>query len=216
MSKIYFIYASISEDVFNKRIKYFIDSRIIHKFRWKHGKLYGMYAWTTDKKKVKDFLETRNGSIYTVIKKDVEDKDEELKRLRREYGEQELNYYSFRHDDPEEMIILTTKNEYTISTDNIEEYLYEFGGFNDYLKYDYRVFNEEIQLALDILNYNTQYDTNIGKTESIEYARYNSSFRVTPLGRTMTDFTYNEANVLLYFFEYMFIGDVNEDKEELT
>ena len=104
MGKVYFIYATIPEKIFNTRIKYFLPQSSLHRFKRKHGAMYGLYAWTTKKKHLKLFLETRDPSVYTVVEKDLDKDDEEFEYIRRDIKEHELNKYEYitNSDDGEE------------------------------------------------------------------------------------------------------------------
>lgn len=215
MSKVYFIYATIPEEIFNKRIKYFIDHQAIHRFKRENGKMYGMYAWTTSKKKLKSFLNTRNNSIYTVVKKELNN-EIEMTELKRNFGSMQLDYYLYRSDtDGKELCVTTTKDEYLASVEEVELNFWEFI-ISDLVDVNYKIFNKEVQEALDLLDYTRQYASNCSDDEDLhDEACYNASFHKTLFGIDNPFEGYNEANILLYLFEYMFLGDIEMNEEEV-
>ena len=183
MNKIYYIYAMIPEYIYNQKIKYLLSSSQ-YDFRWKHGKMYGLYAWTTSKKMMKEFFEVRDNKIYNVIKNDMYDK-EELDRLKSNYPDLELGYRRYYYDDCENeedsILITSTKNEHINSTEFPEEYLYEFGPkASD--EFVYYIFKDKIIKALDILGYTTSYDIEYGTEAENDAAQYNLSFNLTKYG----------------------------------
>ena len=71
--KLYLIYAIIPSNVFSTRIKYLIDN--VKDFKTQGNDRVGLYAWTTSKKILEEFLEGRDHDIYKVIKKEFMDDD---------------------------------------------------------------------------------------------------------------------------------------------
>lgn len=215
MKKIFYIYTSIPEPIYNKKVKYLISN--IHDFRWKHGKMYGLYAWTTSKKMIKEFFEIRKNDIYTVIKADVYD-DKELERLKDKYSDLKLDYRRYYFDGKEEekdsLLIVSTKNEYVNSTMNSEEYLYEFGP-KPSEEFTYYIFKKKIIKALDTLGYTSKYDIEFGNEAESESAQWNlTGFNLTKYGQSYKIHFDNQMNNLLFLYRYFFYGNEKFLKED--
>ena len=77
--KVYGIYAIIPTEVFESRMSKLVYDK--NKFRLSKNEnyYYGLYAWTTKKKVVKEFLDIRNKNMYKVqeIKSPEDEKDAE-------------------------------------------------------------------------------------------------------------------------------------------
>lgn len=208
MKKIYFIYAIIPEKIYNEKIKYIISN--IHDFRWKHGNMYGLYAWSTSKKIIKEFFEVREKSMYTLVKKDIYD-EEEIEKMRKTYTELELKrrqyYFDKTQDKKESLLIVSTKNEFVQSTEFYEENLYEFGPPIEKIA-NYSVFKDKIIKALDKIGYVGAYDQLYGTESDVDLCLYNKGFGLTKYGyKDISLNGYNQMNVLLYLFRYFFYGN---------
>lgn len=225
MKDIYLIYVMLPSEVYNSRIKYLMDSRYTT-FRYKDGFVTGLYAWSNSKSLVKKFLATR-ADIFTVKKKDMSDSS--YKKYKKEYSDLRLGerrYYtdvSFRvagrymeddddKDSDEHVDVVTTKFEYVAATIEISENMMSFGPAS-YLNEDYKIFNQRIIEALDVLQYTVLYDTYVPTTpesdEMIErenVANYNAGFSLTPYSNRIFKFDEDEYVVLLYLFSYIFFG----------
>ena len=212
MAKVYFIFTTIPEKVFTSRIKYFIDPQTIHRYhRMDEGKMHGLYAWTTSKKKLLNFLETRNEDIYNVKKEDIPiGKKEYLHELRKEIGNLELNFHEFETDNEDgKLELVTTKDEYIAVTEDLEPNYWQFV-IGDLIDIDYKIFNHGIQEALDYLGYTAHYCMNNDEDYEngmCDMANHNNSFGRTVFGFHKPKLRYDQLNLLLCFFEYMFLGD---------
>ena len=214
MKKIFYIYASIPESIYNKKVKYLISNT--HDFRWKHEKMYGLYAWTTSKKIVKEFFEIRKNDIFTMIKSDDYD-DSELERLEDRYSDLKLEcrryYFDAKEDEKNSILIVSTKNEYVNSTMNSEEYLYEFGP-KPSEEFPYHIFKKKIIKALDTLGYTSKYDIEYGTEAEAESAQWNlTGFNLTKYGQNYKIHFDNQMNILLYLYRYFFYGNEKFLKE---
>ena len=215
MKKIYYIYAIIPENIYDKKVRYIIPNQ--HDYKLKHNAMYGLYAWSTSKKIVKEFFEVRNKSVYTLIKKDIYDK-EDYKLIKEKYGDLELDYRKFYYnndspDEEESITIVSTKNEYVQSTEYISENLYEFGPKAD-IAIHYSIFKDKIIKALDLLGYTTDYDIEYGNDSDADYASYNLSFGLTKYGNRNVTGNVNQMNILLFLFRYLFYGNESTLKED--
>ena len=212
--KVYGIYAIIPTEVFESRMFKFVYDK--HKFSLsKNGNYYyGLYAWTTKKKVVKEFLDIRNKDMYKVKELKIDKEDE--KDFELDYKFEELSYYNYIAGN-EEYEVLTTLNEFTESCDNISENLNDL--LYDILTNevaDYDILNQDLIDALDIIGYTSYYDIECGGNPDLvtdeeaitrrEFAEYHESFRQTVFGRNYVDFTKNEFAALLYIYEPMFMG----------
>lgn len=210
MRKVYFIYAIIPENIFNT-VKYMLGNA--DKYRWKHDKMFGLYAWTTSKSIAKEFFEVRNKNIYTLIKREVD--DDEYERIKYDFNVLKLDrrvYYLDRdHKNDKSVEIVSTKNEYVCTTMEYEEYLWEFGPpISEDVPYN--MFNDKVLQALDTIGYTKGYDLNYGVDDSRDTVEYNLSFGLTPLGNK-EKLTYdNQMGILLYLFRYFFHGDQKDEE----
>lgn len=215
--KIYFVYAEITESEFNRRIKYLVNNNN-HEFRWKHNKAYGLYAWTTSKKLLNEFLEYRNNDIYTVVKKELLD-DYELEKVSKTYSDSKIKiskfYCDYEKSDKGNYVELpVTDNEhYNVSVCG-EENMEEFGPKIPDI--DYHMFNKKVQEALDTIGYTTDYDVSFSNDDDIAFADNQKSYGLTVMGRKYPYKKRNEFNTLLYLFHFMFFGktdEINEDED---
>ena len=205
MSKIYCLWATIPKKEFEQRIKYLIDNPESYTYIEKDQVYYGLYAWTTKKKKRMDpFFKLRN-KIYTV-KKIPSHTHADISRMRREYPTLELKRFKYfldkEHRKDRMAIIVSTINEYRVVTEEHELYLDQLGlAFENIL--DYKVLKEKYQEALDKIGYTTIYETLYGDQD---LAEFNRSFNLTVKGNKIISFD-NQLNLLLYFYRFMFLGD---------
>lgn len=206
MRKIYFIYVTIPEKVFNTKVKYLISNS--HNYRWKNGNMYGLYAWSTKKKLIKEFLEIRNNSIYTVINKEID--EDYYKEVKSTYGTSELKLLEYKHLDSNKNLntieVVSTKDELRCSTIDHQEYLEEFGP-SVYSDLPITLFNDKLYVALDTIGYVSDYYSLYGTDEEADYYAYNKSFGLTCTGKSTKIFSdADTVNILLYLFHYLFYG----------
>lgn len=208
MKKIYIIYATIPENIYNRQLKYTLPSTN-KDYQWKNGKMYGLYAWTDSKKILNEFFEIRNSGIYTVSKKSCLS-DEEYKIFKDNYSMLKLSlnrfYYTSEMNDDECIDIVTTKNEYVISTEYGIETLNEFA-FKPSEEISYLLFNKEIIKALDTVGYVDAYNDLYGTDDQAGFTSYQNSFGLTTFGyKKSLPKIENQMNILLFIFGYMFYG----------
>lgn len=212
MKKIYFIYAAIPEKVFNT-VKYMLHNA--DTYRWKSGKMFGLYAWTTSKAIATEFFEIRNKNVYTLIKKDID--EDEYKHIKDQFNVLKLDHrrYYFTHEREKEnsIEIVSTKNEFVCTTMDAEEYLFEFGPpINESIPY--QIFNDKVMYALDLLGYTKNYDLKYADETQVDFTNNQLSYGLTVLGTTDKIRYDNEMNILLFLFRYFFYGDKQEDEKE--
>lgn len=212
--KVYGIYAIIPTEVFENRMSKLVYDK--NKFRLSKNEnyYYGLYAWTTKKKVVEEFLYIRNKDMYKV--KEIKIPKEDERDFKLEFKFEELAYYNYKVGK-EEYEVLTTLNEFTESCDNrsenLDELLYE-KITNDVA--DYEILKKDLIKALDIIGYTTYYDIECGgnpevttdeeANDRLALASDSKSYNQTVYGRRYIDFTENEFEALLYIYEPMFMG----------
>lgn len=219
--KIFFIYAKIPQKVYDKRLKYIISNQ--YDFEYKDGYMVGLYAWTKKKKICKEFFELRDGigNLYTIMEKDVNHSQYEY--IREKYFELELlphKYFYVTHiNDVKEdmsmndrfMEVVSTKNEYKVSTNESSEYIHDFGPKVEENYPNPRIFNSKTIEILDIIGYTTEYDILFGTKEQSQYALDQFQDGKTVYGHDIFLTGENELTNLLYLFKFMFFG--SDDKE---
>ena len=216
MGKVYMIYVSVPTDIFNTRLKYLLSSVSNYDYRHKKNEkyLYGFYAWTKDKKILSEFLDTRYADTFDVIKKDLD--NDELEEFKSVYNYLKLNIYEYKYNknlyESESEKMVTTRHEYIQCTNYLTENLINFYE-ERYITIDYKIFNDDIQNALDILGYTTIYDTNIDKSsryEDDEIRRLRAEKKQlqnkTVFGHELIHYYNNEYAGLLYLYSYLFFG----------
>jgi len=224
MKIVYLIYVTLPSSIYDSRIKYLMDSRY-NTFRYKNDYVTGLYAWTNKKDMLKKFISTR-ADIFNITKEEMSDKN--YKGYKKDYSDLRLEerrfftdisfretYSKYIDDNPkpnEYMDVVTTKFEFRASTIELSENMMSFGPAS-FLSYDYKIFNEKIINALDVLQYNSLYDTYIPTNpESDEMLErkticdYNESFNITSLGNDRFTFDSDEYTALLYLFGYLFFN----------
>jgi hypothetical protein len=211
MKTVYLINAMIPRDLYDKGLKFLLHSK--SDFRLNSNVMTGIYAWTTSKKYLDDFLTVRDKSIYKVIPIEFDDK-EEFKSFKNDNKESMLSYQTFNSsfytEKTKEVEILVTFNEYIQSTEYGEENMYEFGCFNMNL-INYNIFKDKLIDDLDILNYTYEYDKR-NENEEKELVDYNRSFGLTSRGSLIRFDSDNEVNILLHLFKFFFSGVEEREK----
>ena len=232
--KLYKIYLTIPEEIYNKRIKYLVSKESFEGYHFKKNKkyVYGLYAWTTKKKYIEEFKRTRFMDAFSINKSEIdEDEFEDFKSkystlkldMRKFFYSAEINPDNYDYDsymltiktvnasDINNNIVLTTKQEWIESTQHLRENMEEHYASN--ISFDYKIFKRHIQEALDILGYTTMFDLhNSTNPESDEYisrslkAENNYHHNKTVFGNELIKYNNNEYAGLLYLFSYLFFG----------
>lgn len=174
--EIYLVNIEIPINVFNLQYIYFIDNS--EKYVYRDNTMYGLYAWTTDKDLLEEFLNTRNKSIFKVKSKKVDKK--ELKEMKKSYETHQLDWYiySCKFKGEEKGIgVISTLNEYNICKSSND---FIITHFNDMREKYFKYLNDKNKKCVKSI------------TENIK----NSS--------KVTD---NTLDVLFYLFRFMFIGE---------
>ena len=208
MKNLYIIYLSIDEYEFNQKIKFLLP--INNSFRYKHGKMYGMYAWTTKKKIVDEFMGTRKSGIFVVVTKSLEYDDGILSQFEFNYPEYKLSWHKYkenRNDENSECKeIVTTKNEDVIIINEGLAYLVDLLS-NDMARLEPNKFKPSIANALDVLGYWNMMFINNGDSNTIDYVSNRLSYGISALGnRTYIseESFVNEYLLLLYLYSALF------------
>ena len=111
MKTVYFIYVSIPQKIFDSKIKFLLSNT--EDFRFKRNTMYGLYAWSTKKKIVKEFFELREPKIYTLVEKEI-DSEEYFEHFKSKYSNLELKIREYDRKDGANLKtteIVTTKNK---------------------------------------------------------------------------------------------------------
>ena len=203
---VYFIYAEIPRYDYDERLKFLLSDQ--HDFRAKGNYMRGLYAITNNKKFLKEFFNLRGGNeMYTTIKRDLDEDDWDM--IRNQYSDLILRKSHFGDRKNKKMELIVTKDEETTVQYDGRAYMIEFGP-SIYANIDYRIFNDSIMNALDIIGYTSDYDINHSNDdERIENANFQESFLLTPLGHKRIDIN-TETNMLLYLYRVMFVGASKE------
>lgn len=202
-------YMSDENPLLHKYTYYLTDIEKIYQLRHNDQYYTGLYAWTTDKKLLKVFLNDRPSSIYNVVKDNI-DEYEFINRYYKTHQLKERKYtYINEKGEMGSMKIVSTKFEYEAVSDPTR-ILNDI--FVQIVHYDYRLFNADIIDALDYLGYTKFYDRMFRYDDDdwMEFIDYNESFGVTASGHK-DYFTFsNQVNLLIYLFDYFFTG-INVD-----
>lgn len=205
--KLYLIYASIDADVYDSEIKFLLPNQSI--FQRENRVMKGLYAWTTKKKLLDEFIEARDDShIYIYLKKEID--KEEFKVFKSDYNLLELKAYGYfkgytEKNENEYINVVTTKNEFIVITEEGNNYIQED---IDEILIDldvYCCFNDKLFQAITILGIKYQCDMICGDDDLVDYITYNMSFDIVDTVIKPKDYK-NEFSMLLYLFQYMFIG----------
>lgn len=210
--KIYTIFAKVNLDDYNRIYKYLFPNKMYSNCTFSNNEWYGLYAWTTKKSLLDEFLEIRGGSnIYDVKSDKMELTDEDFKNWKLDYIEYKLGRYKYKHyydNKTQDVEIVTTKNEYTQVVENSSENFNELlrNLFNDAPLIDYKVFNDDIIKALDCLDYTSFFISNYGTDDECDNLSWSESFSMTILGKPKIPYTFDEVNLLTKLYSYMFYG----------
>ena len=207
----YLIYSKIPVELYDKKLKYLISNAF--EYRCKDNLMIGLYGWTTNKKYMKEFLQTRNSKMFNIVKKDIDKSDKPI--LKEKYFNLEIKPREFvRIDDnnKEQLInIITTLDEHIACTEDAEQWINEINidllsGVPVYL------FNDKVFDALDILGYVDMYYLFNGTSDEDEeelqdmndYTTYNNSYGFTTNGHKIINKTRDQVNVLLFLYSCLF------------
>ena len=189
--KLYKIYLSIPENIYNRRIKWLVSKETFTDYHFrKDGKhVYGLYAWATKRKIIDEFKSTRFMDAFVINKSNIDEDD--LADFKHKYSNLELKsriyYFSVRYDpnhfmyhednvdivdnasvnNKMEMIsseVVTTKQEWIESTHNLHENMDRYCMTST--KIDYKIFKSHIIDALDVLGYTITHDLKFESTLS--------------------------------------------------
>ena len=217
MKKVYVIYIKIPERYYNDCLKFLIPKESI--FRYNSGNYSGIYAWTTNKKDLEEFISLRGKDKYKVQKFELD--SDEFKEFKRKYIAFRLYRYTYyfdnEYDDDKSSTVLTTRFEYIESTDNMCENMDAYS-LRVNPEADYVIFKQKYIDFLDIIGYTSRFDLLSGDDDSgnsrKSYADFQNSFNMTPFGHTnVVDAcgVYDQMAVLLYLFKYPFYGEYEDE-----
>lgn len=205
MKTVYLIYVHIPRSIYDHCFKYMISNGL--EYQCINDYMVGLYAWTTKKKIIKEFKETRAKKVFEIIEKEYEDDyDDIIKNLKGNYFNLQLKfrpYIKVKENGRDEILIASTLDEYIASVEDSAEWLNEKE--NEFvLSVPIYLFNDEVYNALDILglvDINYVRGTN---DDMVDYTNFQRSFGITTEGHKIIDKTEDQVNVLLYLFSYLF------------
>ena len=222
MKEVYLIYASIPSTLFDCKLHDFVHDST--KYSLKNMYYTGLYAWTTKKELLEEFLEFRQGakSIYKVIKREFEKDDYQEFKLDNEY--EELNYYKkynnrddFRTDSINSTLanIICTKAEYENAYDIGAQYLFDY--MSRIISAEYLVLKDEYKLSLDHVGYCDMFnrlhdgiDDNDEYNEfyynRYEFTNYNEGFGLSFYGQPLIDICKNNLLIFINIYYEMIVG----------
>lgn len=225
--KIYKLYLTVPEYIFNTRLKYLIDSVDKVNYKIKGNDVVILYAWTPKKKLVKKFLEERCQSVFTVKTQDIdydEDYDDFLSnnstsKLYEENVALIQGYDSYERESGVNIIdtdnfvkMIVTKFEVDNFSTYRSENMNEFGPKIN-ADIDYDLFNDDIKSALNVLGYTTLYDSSFNMYYGHgcgSISRYERAMVVENMldscGDEITGLMQIEYVVFVYLYSYTFIG----------
>ena len=225
MKDVYLIYAKINENLWDRKMKILVSSANSHEYKKDIDLDYfiGLYAWTTKKKYVDIFKDSRksafNKGMYS-IKHIVMDKDEYTTFMNK-YSFEKLKFYKFRtrpgfiyNTKPSntEETVLCTQMEHEECVED-KQLIYE--DMADLLRFDYQAFNDEYMYLFERIGYATQFDIEMygGFPDDYFYeargeaASYQESFGLSTNGVPIgVDLFGNQYGCLLTFYFEMFMG----------
>lgn len=215
MKKIYLVYLKIEERKW-RELKYLVSYNC--NFRWKNGYIIGLYAYTTKKKLLKEFLELRLPGIFIVRDMEFEDEEEAGKFHNQNYLLQ-IKRHRFYMDEADEgktlteeeleektMEIPTTREEYQNATNFLNENLYEFGP-RVTLRMSPQVFKRSIIHALSRLDYISKWMMEYDDTFVVEGCEAD----LHSFGKNHLQF-HNQVVGLLYLYREVFCGDEKTER----
>ena len=228
--KVYMLYLTVPEDIFQTKLKYLIGSVEKLNFRLKEGNAIVLYGWTSKKKHLKRFLDERCSEVFSIKTKEFNDEEdyEEFAynnaKLELMIGEIGLSpacdgYERLANDENDSIIdkenftkMVMTKFE----SENIglyrSENMNEFGP-SAYADMDYCIFKDEIIAALKVLGYVTLYDSSYSQyfpTSEDRLRKYEEAMDVINLldmdSDLITPLIKTEYVSFIYLYSYTFIG----------
>lgn len=226
--KIYVLYITVPEDVFQKRLKYLINSCVDNlNYKLKDDNVVSLYAWTPKKKILKRFLEERCRDVFTIKEKEFDTDDEYYEFMNTNEDAKlrlvdigivpacdgyERDFNKTPVDGNHFVQMVVTKFESTNFGLYKSENMNEFGP-RAYADMDYCIFNDELIAALKTLGYVTLYDSSYSQyfTNSDDRLRkYEEAMDVVNLLDMESDYItpliMTEYVAFIYLYSYTFIG----------
>lgn len=156
MKKVYSIYLLIEDSIYNERLKFLIENQ--YDYNWKHGKMFGFYAWTTKRQYMEEFFETRDSSKFMLIETDLDKDDMMYHVLQEKHGSQKLGLRPYKVLNVKKKTtttinVISTLNEFVCSTEFGQENMNEFGPWNYDDKNIIYLLNDKLLSALYMLGY---------------------------------------------------------------
>ena len=229
MKKVYLIYVKIPTYIYLDRLCHLVTNNDF-RFRQKGKYILGLYAWTDDKKLLKEFMETRYAPIFKV-KKTRKDNLEDIlpKDISITLKLEEHNYFHDSDFDPEfsnvddtisdivksrSELIVSTREEYNNCAWSLSENMLEYGPAKYIVREnDYTIFNDELIDALDILGYISNYDLLYANASNMyDVNDYNRSFGTSYRGHNITNnilcnMHNNQYYGFIYLYSYLIFGE---------
>lgn len=201
MTKIYMVYIKYDEKI--EGIIPYLSKQYLS-YTTNSGNKYIAYAYTSKKKIIEKFKETRNMKKFIIVENEYT--DNEINKFEKIHYKLKLGYFDVIYGMQQKCSLLLTEHEYTYACDDgyyLEELI-------DCCVWDYRTFKREYIEALDILLYCSThlgyYDEDDSTGEIISHNQSYGIYTVEtnlPRGRYIRPQT-NELNVLVSAFSKLF------------
>ena len=208
---VYKIFIKVDIDMYHDRLVYLVSNTIdYHKINDDY--VYGLYAWTSDKRIKKSFEEIRDTRKFKIKKYDLN--EYEFEELSEKNSNQQLKWRDFiTYNNGEKNIIniCTTTDEYVACT-------YENDGLTNMnglpvIKYDmkipYKIFNDKLIKSLDLFGFIDDYIMAEGTVNEQLDLDYQRSFSLTYSGNVAMKEKwlkkyFDEVRILVYLFSCTF------------
>lgn len=221
MKEVYLIYASIPSILFDSKLHDYVKDNT--KYSLKNGNYTGLYAWTTKKSLLNEFLEFRENakSMYTIITREFT--KEEYYAFKSENEYEKLAYYRFYHNmeycksesiEKYSTSILCTKEEYEEVYDQGEYHLLDY--MTQIVNTEYITFKDEFKLALDRIGYCDMFNRIIDGVDEDEFnefyhdrhemSEFNHSYNLSYYGNNLFDVCENKLAIFLNIYYEMIVG----------
>lgn len=221
--KIYMIYASIPESIFND-ISEFLPNLSVWSYDDETNRYIGLYGWTRNKDLYKDFIDVRKDcEFYRYLSKDLD--KHEYDEFKKEFLMMKLKYYKYSrgdYNDCKSVAFPSTKWEYECTDSSAIEnnVLYRIYGIFGEMG-DYYIFKDDVIEALDVIGYTTLYDSVYGgddcfcdeeKDARVELALYNMSYGLTVRGNKFIDIFSDKFGIFMTVFNTLIFGTKQKNR----
>lgn len=204
--RIYGVYIRVPKTLFELKFKYIIANST--EYILDNDYYIGLYGYCKKKSMLKNFLDSRKKSIFSIREEDIDEFDLQHSS---EYKNLEIICASFKtYDEASNKIFKTditvVKNEKISCTEFPIEYLNEMYPAT-YADLPVSIFNKKIIDCLEILGYASRYYSDYGDSEMQDLTDFNESYYLSPSGFTLiTKNSPDQLGFLLYLYKYTFFG----------